>query len=279
VAGFSRSATTPFPSLRACHPKSETGWHALQGRGWIQPQRHHALRFAQGVPPRNGNRVARPERAWQTPCIAATEPSKSFSMRIRDAKTGRTYVSKRRRRFDNEHTPRELTFSCYKGYKFLNSGRTRKWFVEALEGARLKWPVDLWAWVLMPEHVHLIVMPRESGVPVGLFQGAVKEQVARKAIQWLEKHAPEWIPRITAREGARHRRRFWQPGGGYDRNIDDLGTLQNMIDYMHLNPVRRGLVQKAVDWSWSSARWYAGIRPVLIELDGTMPTIHESGTR
>jgi putative transposase len=198
-------------------------------------------------------------------------------MRIHDANTGSTYVSKRRRRFENEHTPRELTFSCYKGFAFLNSDRTRNWFVEAIQTARQKWPVDLWAWVIMPEHVHLIVMPREVGTPIGSFQGTIKEQVARKSIEWLEQYAPEWIPRITVREGARHRRRFWQPGGGYDRNIDDLATLQSMIEYFHLNPVRRGLVDKAVDWLWSSARWYAGICPVLIELDRTMPFIHQAG--
>jgi putative transposase len=128
-----------------------------------------------------------------------------------------------------------------------------------------------------PEHVHLIVFPREVGTPIGSFQGAIKEQVARSAIQWLEQYAPEWLPRITVCEGARHRRRFWQPGGGYDRNIDNPQTLQNMIEYFHLNPVRRGLVEKATDWQWSSAGWYAGIRPVLIELDATIPQLHEVG--
>jgi putative transposase len=149
------------------------------------------------------------------------------------------------------------------------------WFVEALQCTRQKWPVDLWAWVIMPEHVHLIVMPRERGVPVGSFQGAIKEQVARKAIQWLKESAPEWLSRITVYEGNRVRRRFWQPGGGYDRSIDSIGTLLAMIEYIHLNPVRRGIVERAVDWQWSSARSYAGSHPVLIEIDRTLPTFVE----
>jgi putative transposase len=195
-------------------------------------------------------------------------------MRVTDPTTGRTFFSKRRRRFDDEHTPRELTFSCYKGYPFLSRDRTRAWFVDALRDARQKWAIDLWAWVIMPEHVHLIVTPRGPGVQIGAFQAAIKEQVARKAIQWLKQNAPEWIARITVREGTRERRRFWQPGGGYDRNIDDVDTLQKTIDYFHLNPVRRGLVSNAIDWQWSSARWYAGIRPVLIDMDPTLPMIH-----
>jgi putative transposase len=39
-----------------------------------------------------------------------------------------------------------------------------------------------------------------------------------------------------------------------------------MIDYIHANPVRRGLVTRAEDWEWSSARWYAGLLPVRLEM-------------
>lgn len=195
-------------------------------------------------------------------------------MRVVDPQTGRDYFSRRRRRFEGSCAPRELTFSCYKGYPFLAHDRVRTWFVEAVQKTRQEWPVDLWAWVIMPEHVHLLVAPREPDLRVGEFQGAIKEQVARLAIRWLEENAAEWIPRITVREGARERRRFWQPGGGYDRNVEELGTLQQMIEYIHLNPVRRGLVRKAIDWEWSSARWYAGITPIHLQMDRTVPTIH-----
>jgi putative transposase len=95
--------------------------------------------------------------------------------------------------------------------------------------------------------------------------------VTHKAIGYLAEHAPEWLPRITVREGSRVRRRFWQPGGGFDRNVTELATVHRMIDYMHANPVRRGLVERPEQWEWSSARWYAGIRPVAIEMDRTLP--------
>jgi putative transposase len=42
--------------------------------------------------------------------------------------------------------------------------------------------------------------------------------------------------------------RFWQRGGGYDRNITELATLLSMIDYIHHNPARRGLVKPPTDW-------------------------------
>jgi hypothetical protein len=42
----------------------------------------------------------------------------------------------------------------------------------------------------------------------------------------------------------------------YPFNVFSEKKLTEKLDYMHLNPVRRGLVVRAVDWKWSSARWY-----------------------
>ena len=54
---------------------------------------------------------------------------------------------------------------------------------------------------------------------------------------------------------------------GFDRNVIKPGTLMNMIDYIHLNPVRRGLVEKPEQWKWSSAAWYLGAGEVPIRVD------------
>jgi putative transposase len=75
----------------------------------------------------------------------------------------------------------------------------------------------------------------------------------------LKRNAPEWLPRITRIRGGRAERLFWQSGGGFDRNIVEPRTLMAMIDYIHMNPVRRGLVERPTDWKWSSAGWYAGV--------------------
>ena len=48
-----------------------------------------------------------------------------------------------------------------------------------------------------------------------------------------------------------------------------------MIDYIHANPVRRDLIQRVVEWEWSSARWYAGMRPVRLEMDRTLPIFED----
>ena len=101
---------------------------------------------------------------------------------------------------------------------------------------------------------------------------AIKEPVGRKAIQYMRAHAPSWLPRITVKRGQRLERRFWQAGGGFDRNVMEPHTLLAMIDYIHANPVRRGLVSAAEDWKWSSAGWREGknsLMPDPIEFGGS----------
>ena len=61
--------------------------------------------------------------------------------------------------------------------------------------------------------------------------------------------------------------RFWQRGGGYDRNVFEPATVYSQIEYMHNNPVRRGLCEQAEDWLWSSAADYAGLRTGPVRLD------------
>ena len=122
----------------------------------------------------------------------------------------------------------------------------------------------------MPEHVHVLVYPGDAPEQMSAFLRAVKEPVARKAIRHFKDHASAWLARVTVSEGRRLRHRFWQPGGGYDRNITSDEALRAMIDYIHANPVRRGLVARVEDWEWSSARWYAGLRPVKLEMDDSV---------
>ena len=192
-------------------------------------------------------------------------------MKITDSKSGNSFFRKTRVRIEDLSNARELTFSCYRGFKFLSSDLTRQWFVEQLDWARTEFSLDLWSYVIMPEHAHVLVYPRGNLANVGVAMGKVKEKVARLAFEYIEVNAPDWLERITVKEGKRVRRRFWQPGSGYDRNVVEQSTLAKMINYIHLNPVRRKLVVRPEDWQWSSARWYAGILPVVLEMDKTIP--------
>ncbi len=87
---------------------------------------------------------------------------------------------------------------------------------------------------------------------------AIKEPVGRKGVAHLVEHSPAWLARITRQRGERTERLFWQAGKGYDRNIWEPKVLMTMIDYVHANPVRRGLVSRPSEWRWSSAGWFDG---------------------
>jgi putative transposase len=165
-----------------------------------------------------------------------------------------------------------LTFSCFHRLPLLSRDRTRQWFIEAMSKARERRNLALWAYVLMPEHVHIIVWPRDARYEVRLIRTALKVPVQRKALRYLREQAPEFLEKLRDEQpnGEVHYR-FWQRGGGYDRNVHDPATLRQMIDYIHLNPVRRGLVEQATDWPWSSARYYADLDNVLIPMDPLPP--------
>ena len=123
----------------------------------------------------------------------------------------------------------------------------------------------MWAYVFMPEHIHIVLHPGPRSPKVQTILASIKQPVGRRALAFMQANAPKWLPRVSRRRGNRIERQFWQPGGGYDRNIIGPKTLQSMMDYIHMNPVRRGLVERPGDWRWSSASWYLdGSNPPLI---------------
>jgi putative transposase len=166
-----------------------------------------------------------------------------------------------------------LTFSTYKRHPFLKSDLPCQWLAESINRSREKHKFDLWAYVFMPDHVHLLIFPRNEDYDMGKILGSIKIPVSRKAIQYWKEHHLEMIEKVTIRLGTRTIRRFWEAGGGFDREIYKLKTCRNSAEYIHNNPVVKGFCQSALDWKWSSAGYYAGKPNQPIEIDGTMPVL------
>lgn len=176
-----------------------------------------------------------------------------------------------RKSFNKPGHAHELTFSCYRKYPFLGKERVQQWLCESIKDGYRDLEYALWAYVFMPDHVHLIMKPLQNDYDISEFLSRVKSSVSRKALAFLRKQAPDWMEKLKAERGDRTEYHFWQRGGGYDRNITEPGTLLRMIDYVHMNPVRKGLVEQASDWKWSSAGWYAGMTPNTLEPDPIPP--------
>src|SRR5262245_41763346 len=93
--------------------------------------------------------------------------------------------------YDLPGDARYLTFSCYHHLPLLSKERTCRWVVQAIAGARIQHKFDLWAWVIMPEHVHLLIYPREK-VEMEDVLPSIKNPVARNALRWLRSRAPHF---------------------------------------------------------------------------------------
>jgi putative transposase len=170
-----------------------------------------------------------------------------------------------------------LTFSCYRRLPLLSRDRTRLWFVEDLAKARTKHRFDLWAWVIMPEHAHRLICPREIEYRMKKILASINKPVSCKAIQFLHQHASALLEKLTVRNQNRIYHRFWQAGPGHDANLCEPKAIYDAIEYIHNNPVRRGLVGHATDWLWSSARDWAGLGHPHITVDRTLPPLHPDG--
>ncbi len=181
-------------------------------------------------------------------------------------------VRKYRKSIDELGHAHELTFSCHKGFPFLAKDRTRRWFVDALDRTRRAGHFELWAYVIMPEHAHVLLLPVSLECGISTILKSIKQSVSRRAIRYLGANAPAWLQRLKVTwPTGRTEHRFWQQGGGYDRNFDNADAAWASVEYIHRNPVRRGLVECPTDWAWSSARWYEGLDGVVIEMDGGPP--------
>ena len=129
-----------------------------------------------------------------------------------------------------------LTFSCYQRKSFLGSPESRSTFETVFEEARRKYALVVLGYVVMPEHVHLLVdEPESASLSVAL--QVLKQRTSRK----------------LDRAGARQ---FWQ-SRYYDFNVWSGKKSIEKLRYIHRNPVARGLVPRPEDWAWSSFRHYA----------------------
>ena len=164
-----------------------------------------------------------------------------------------------------------LTFSCYRRIPLMSKDRSCQWFLDALRNARTKHDFHLWAWVIMPDHAHLLIWPQLKKYKMGPILRSIKQPVGIRAIQYLRKHSPTFLRRLHVINKNRTYYRFWQPGGGYDGNEVEPAAIHEIIEYIHNNPVRAGLVQRAIDWKWSSAREWAGLDGIVLPVDRTVP--------
>ena len=206
--------------------------------------------------PRPVRRVPRPVRVFE-------------DGRVLSVSTGIKALIKHRKkckRLNYTGDAHELTFTCFNKNPFLLENRVRLKLCETITTAREIHNFELWAYVIMPEHVHLLIYPRGEEYSISKILNTIKQPVSRSFLFQVKKENPELL-QLMASNDKNHPYHMWLPGGGYDRNLNTTEALRNSLEYMHNNPVKRGLVQNPEEWEWSSYRAWNGLDGCKLEVD------------
>ena len=139
------------------------------------------------------------------------------------------------KRYQTEGHHHFLTFSCYHRLPYLNDDHSRTIFLDTLETLRKRHQFLIFGYVLMPEHVHLLL-------------SEPKLQRLDNTLRVLKGQTSKLL------KGARLQ--FWQTRY-YDFNVFTHPKFVEKLQYIHRNPVERGLVERPEYWPWSSFNHWA----------------------
>ena len=157
-----------------------------------------------------------------------------------------------------------ITFSCYRRLPLLKTVHARDIFVQELGKVRDEMEFRLIGYVVMPEHVHLLMSEPKRGTPSTVLQ-KLKLRVSRK-LRKRRKFAGVGQLQLPFEEVGGSSRAFWQPRF-YDFNVYTKGKKTEKLNYMHANPVTRRLVKHPKEWPWSSWSFYPQGEPGLVRMD------------
>jgi putative transposase len=152
-----------------------------------------------------------------------------------------------------------ITFCCYQRRALLGSVRARNLAVRALGEVRAKYRFSLVGYVIMPEHVHLLISESAAIPPARVIQ-VFKQRVSRRMRGKTRADRRQLSLRFP--EEGSELRRFWQRRY-YDFNVYSRKKLWEKLHYMHANPVEERLVQHPREWPWSSWSFYATGKGIL----------------
>src|ERR1017187_3363994 len=144
-------------------------------------------------------------------------------------------------RFDHSRTAHFITFTCYHRFPHLAEPAVRDLFVKALERTRTLYGVRVYGFVVMPEHVHLLISEPDRATIANVIQ-SLKISSSKRG-----KHT----------NGAHNLQGPFGQKRYYDRNEGNHKEFIEKLKYIPRNPVKRGLAASPEDWKWSSFRHYA----------------------
>jgi len=171
-------------------------------------------------------------------------------------------VPRRLRRKNNTGHLHFITSSCYHRQPILSKARRRDWFLKIFEQVRCRYQFIVVGYVLMPEHIHLLISEPARGRVSTVIQ-VLKQRFARKVLREPRTRNLPHQPGLWETADDDH---IWQKRF-YDFVVLSEKKKLEKLRYIHRNPVRRGLVLAPEQWRWSSYLHYATgeLGPVFID--------------
>jgi putative transposase len=128
----------------------------------------------------------------------------------------------------------------------LNTDLARRCLRQAIDDVRTKWPFELVAIVLLPDHLHSIWTLPTGDTRYPTRWKRIKEEFTRRYLGAGGKEIPPSISRLRHGERGIWQRRYWE------HTVRDEEDLKRCVDYVHWNPKKHGYVANVCDWRWSS---------------------------
>ena len=157
------------------------------------------------------------------------------------------------RRYGQRHL-HFITCSCYRRRALLGTARRRDAFLRVLNEVRERYQFWVVGYVVMPEHIHLLISEPKVGTPSTVMQ-VLKQRVAQSLRRKPRPRKNANQMRLWSKAPADPLRSFWQRRF-YDFNVWSAKKRIEKLNYMHRNPVKRGLMTEPQMWEWSSYRFY-----------------------
>jgi putative transposase len=167
--------------------------------------------------------------------------------------------------FDHEGRARFITFCTNRRLPILTNDVFRQVVHEEIFAFCRESRTRLLSYVIMPEHVHVVIVPPEQ-LQVGPAIGSLKRSIAKRIVASLRTTDSELIRTLEVKRSGEVRVAFWLKRC-FDHNCRTEESVWRCVNYCHWNPVTRGLVAVPERWRWSSYSYYLDVPDNLIEID------------
>ncbi len=143
-----------------------------------------------------------------------------------------------------------FTVVTYQRRRFLVTPQARNLLRQAIEAVRANHPFEIVAWVLLPDHLHTVWSLPEGDADYSLRWRQIKSLFTRSYL------LTDPVLAINRPSRQQHgERNVWQ-SRFFEHTCRDEDDVKRCVDYVHINPVKHGLVERLIDWPWSSFHRY-----------------------